>query len=137
MVVGLNHSRYPNGTAPEDCVVANNAFVRSDRTVRLVQDDEPVDWTMGGECDRWGFGHARSGWDKNWTGRCSDYLPNGVVAPGESSGLIGNAEGRYPEITTDVLGHSRGEQKTIGCVEFPTGMEDGGPLTAADVGPGW
>ena len=43
------------------------------------------------------------------TGRVDvDYLPNGVVAPVESSGLIGNAEGHYPEITTDVLGHSRG-----------------------------
>ena len=66
-----------------------------------------------------------------------EYLPNGVVAPAESSGLIGNAEGDYPDITTDVLGHSRDEPKTIGCVEFPTEMEDGGPLTAADVGPEW
>ncbi|MDE2955183.1 MAG: polysaccharide lyase 6 family protein [Gemmatimonadota bacterium] len=136
MDVGLNHSRYPNGTAPKDCVVANNAFVRSDRTVRLVQDDEPVDWTWEGNVTDGDLGMpARDGIK---TGQVDvDYLPNGVVAPAESSGLIGNAEGSYPDITTDVLGHSRGEQKTIGCVEFPTETEDGGPLTEADVGPGW
>ena len=136
MVVGLNHSRYPNGTAPQDCVIANNAFVRSDRTVRLVQDDEPVNWRWEGNVTDGDLGMlARDGIK---TGKVDvDYLPNGVVAPAESSGLIGNAEGDYPEIATDALGHSRGERKTIGCVEFPTGMEDGGPLTAADVGPGW
>lgn len=146
MVVGLNHSRYPNGTAPKDCVIANNAFVlgRPDgqetdsdlRTVRLVQDDEPVDWAWEGNVTDGDLGMpARDGIK---TGQVDvDYLPNGVVAPGESSGLIGNAEGDYSDIMTDVLGHSRGERKTIGCVEFPTGIEDGGPLTAADVGPGW
>ena len=145
MVVGLNHSRYPNGTAPKDCVIANNAFVlgRRDgqeapdlRTVRLVQDDEPVDWTWEGNVTDGDLGMPTREGIK--IGKVDvDYLPNGVVAPAESSDLIGNAEGSYPEITTDVLGHSRGEQKTIGCVEFPTGTEDGGPLTAADVGPGW
>ena len=63
-----------------------------------------------------------------------DYLPNGVVAPAESSGLIGNAEGHYPDITTDILGNSRGERKTIGCVEFPVQEKGGGPLTVSDVG---
>ena len=145
MDVGLNHSRYPNGTAPKDCVIANNAFVlgRPDgqetsdlRTVRLVQDDEPVNWTWEGNVTDGDLGMPTR--DGIKTGRVDvDYLPNGVVAPGESSGLIGNAEGDYPDITTDVLGHSRGERKTIGCVEFPTEMEDGGPLTAVDVGPRW
>ncbi len=136
MVVGLNHSRYPNGTAPKDCVVANNAFVRSDRTVRLVQDDEPVNWRWEGNVTDGDLGMPDR--DGIKIERVDvDYLPNGVVAPAESSGLIGNAEGHYPEIATDVLGHSRGERKTIGCVEFPTGMEDGGPLTSADLGPGW
>ena len=145
MVVGLNHRLYPNGTAPKDCVIANNAFVlgRPDaqetsdlKTVRLVQDDEPVDWTWEGNVTDGDLGMpARDGIK---TGKVDvDYLPNGVVAPAESSGLIGNAEGNYPDITTDALGHSRGEWKTIGCVEFPTEMEDGGPLTAADVGPEW
>ena len=145
LIVGLNHRLYPNGTAPRDCVIANNAFVLGRRdaqetsglsTVRLVQDDEPVDWTWEGNVTDGDLGMpARDGIK---IGRVDvDYLPNGVVAPAESSGLIGSAEGNYPDITIDVLGHSRGERKTIGCVEFPTRMEDGGPLTAADVGPAW
>ena len=145
LIVGLNHRLYPNGTAPKDCVIANNAFVLERRdvqetsdlkTVRLVQDDEPVDWTWEGNVTDGDLGMPDR--DGIKIGRVDvDYLPNGVVAPAESSGLIGNAEGHYPDITTDVLGHSRGERKTIGCVEFPTEIEDGGPLTAADVGPAW
>ncbi len=133
MLVGQNPSRYPNGTAPKDCVIANNAFVRSDRTVRLVLDDEPVDWTWEGNVTDGDLGMpARDGIKVERID--VDYLPNGVVAPAESSGLIGNAEGHYPDITTDILGNSRGERKTIGCVEFPVQEKDGGPLTAEDVG---
>ena len=133
MLVGRNPSRYPNGTAPVDCVIANNAFVRSERTVRLVQDDEPVDWRWEGNVTDGNLGMpARDGIKVERIH--VDYLPNGVVAPGESSGLIGNAEGHYPDITTDILGNSRGEHKTIGCVEFPVQEKGGGPLTVADVG---
>ena len=133
MLVGQNPSRYPNGTAPRDCVIANNAFVRSDRTVRLVHDDEPVDWRWEGNVTDGDLGMpARDGIKVERID--VDYLLNGVVAPAESSGLIGNAEGHYPDITTDILGNSRGERKTIGCVAFPVQEKDGGPLTAEDVG---
>ena len=133
MLVGQNPSRYPNGTAPVDCVIANNAFVRSDRTVRLVLDDEPVDWRWEGNVTDGNLGMPDR--DGIKVERVDvEYLPNGVVAPGESSGLIGNAKGHYPDITTDILGNSRGERKTIGCVEFPVQEKGGGPLTVADVG---
>ena len=133
MDVGRNHRLYPNGIVPKDCVIANNAFVRSDGTVRLVQDDEPVDWMWEGNVTDGDLGMpARDGIKVERVD--VDYLPNGVVAPAESSGLIGNAEGHYPDITTDILGNSRGERKTIGCVEFPVQEKGGGPLTVADVG---
>ena len=133
MVVGQNHFLYPNGTAPKDCVIANNAFVLPDRTVELKHDDEPVDWRWEGNVTDGDLGMpARDG--IRIAKVDVDYLLNGVVAPGESSGLIGNAKGHYPDITTDILGNSRGERKTIGCVEFPVQEKDGGPLTVADVG---
>ena len=133
MDVGLNHILYPNGTVPKDCVIANNAFVRSDRTVRLVHGDEPVNWRWEGNVTDGDLGMpARDG--IRIAKVDVDYLPNGVVAPAESSGLIGNAVGHYPDITTDILGNSRGERKTIGCVEFPVQEKGGGPLTVADVG---
>ena len=144
LVVGVNHSKHPNGTPPKDCVIANNAFIlgtpdaletNSDlKTVNLVQEDEPVNWTWEGNITDGDLGMPDR--DGIKSGKLDmDYLANGVVAPTESSGLIGNAVGNYPDITTDVLGHSRGERKTIGCVEFPAQLEDGGPLKAADVGP--
>ena len=133
--VGLNDPRYPNGTAPKDCVIANNAFVsvQAEGTVRLLQGDEPVDWTWEGNVTDGDLGlHARDGIQIEQIDM--DYLPNGVVAPAESSILIGNAKGHYPDITTDILGNSRGEFKTVGCVEYPVREKYGGPLTVADVG---
>ncbi|MBT5828932.1 MAG: hypothetical protein HOH77_01960, partial [Candidatus Latescibacteria bacterium] len=142
LVVGQNHSKHPNGTAPQDCVIANNAFMlrASDvpgdvlKTVKLVQDDEPVNWTWEGNITDGDLGmSARDGIQ---IGELNlDLLKNGVVTPTTSSGLIGKAKGKYPDITNDVLGHSRGSKKTIGCVEFPSGIEDGGPLVESDVGP--
>ncbi len=143
LVVGLNHSRYPNGTPPKNCVIANNVFTlaRSDvqagfKTVRLVQDDEPVDWTWEGNVTDGDLGMPARGGIQTETLDLG-YLSNGVVAPTPLSVLIGNAAGSYPDITTDILGHARGEHKTAGCVEFPARVEDGGPLTVTDVGPGW
>ena len=143
LVVGLNHSAYPNGAPPKNCAIANNVFTWPEprgadaefRTVRLVNGDEPVDWLWEGNVTDGALGMpAREGIR---AGRVAvRYLPNGVVAPAESSDLIGAAKGRYPNIATDILGHSRGGRKTVGCVEFPAQREDGGPLTAAEVGPG-
>ncbi|MXZ11739.1 MAG: hypothetical protein F4Y79_20160 [Gemmatimonadetes bacterium] len=133
LVVGKNHSRYPNGTVPKDCVIANNAFVLSERTVWLVHSDEPVNWRWEGNVTDGDLGMpARDGIKVERVDVA--YLPNGVVVPAESSSLIGNAEGHYPDITTDILGNSRGERKTVGCVEFPVQEKGGGPLTVADVG---
>lgn len=140
LVVGLNHSAYPNGAPPKNCAIANNIFTRRGardagfRTVRLVNGDEPVDWLWEGNVTDGALGMPER--DGIRTERiAARHLPNGVVAPAESSGLIGVAEGRYPDVATDILGHSRGDRKTVGCVEFPARREDGGPLTAADVGP--
>ena len=140
LVVGLNHSAYPNGAPPKNCAIANNIFTRRGardagfRTVRLVNEDEPVDWLWEGNVTDGALGMPER--DGIRTERVAvRHLPNGVVAPAESSGLIGVAEGGYPDVATDILGHSRGDRKTVGCVEFPARREDGGPLTAADVGP--
>ena len=142
LVVGVNHSKHPNGTPPKDCVIANNAFVLAkpnDRsqdltTVRLVQDDEPINWTWQGNITDGDLGMPdREGITTNSFEL--DMLANGVVTPKKSSILIGKAEGKYPNITTDALGHSRGDKKTIGAIEFPAQLEDGGALIAKDVGP--
>ena len=137
--VGKNHSKHPNGTAPKDCVIANNAFVMSNdperrRTVRLVQDDEPVNWTWEGNVTDGDLGMPdRDG--IRVTNIEVTHLPNGVVSPTESSVLMGSAKGDYSDITTDALGHSRANYQTIGAVAMPSQVADGGPLTDKDVGP--
>lgn len=142
LVVGQNHSKHPNGTTPKDCVIANNAFIlgRADemkqdlKTVRLVQDDEPVDWVWEGNVTDGDLGMPeRAG---IVIGEIEvTHLTNGVVAPIASSGLLGKAKGKYPDIVHDALGHGRGKRKSIGAVESPSSLEDGGPLMEKDVGP--
>jgi len=142
ITVGVNHSKHPNGTPPKDCVIANNAFILAKpgeqkddlTTIRLVQDDEPINWTWEGNITDGDLGMPdRDGIE---TGRVDlAHLKNGIATPTDGSNLIGQAAGNYPDIITDGLGHSRGENKTIGAIEFPTQDKDGDPLTAADIEP--
>jgi poly(beta-D-mannuronate) lyase len=142
LVIGLNHSKHPKGSAPKDCVIANNAFILTRphtpaanlTTVRLVQGDEPINWTWEGNLTNGELGMP----DRNGikTGAIEvNYLANGVVAPTASSVLIGGAVGKYPEIGLDALGHSRGKRKSVGSIETPIHPEDAGPITASEVGP--
>ena len=72
--IGINHSKYPNGSAPKDCVIANNVFVLQSpdvdgpsgnlAPVDLVQDDEPVDWVWEGNVIDGPLGDAGAGWHK-------------------------------------------------------------------------
>jgi poly(beta-D-mannuronate) lyase len=143
LVIGQNHSKHPNGTAPKDCVIANNAFILARpsalggdlKTVKLVKDDEPVGWTWEGNITDGDLGMPdREGIKIEQLDMT--HLSNGVVVPTKSNRLIRKAQGDYPDITTDVLGRSRGKRKTVGCVDRPSLLEDGGgPLVATDVGP--
>jgi poly(beta-D-mannuronate) lyase len=142
--VGINHSKHPNGTAPKDCVIANNVFVLRDpevegtrsevQTVELVQGDEPEGWSWEGnltdgllgmpERDGIGGGEPELVW-----------LENGVVLPEANGSLAGTAKGSYDLVDVDAAGRPRGNAKAIGCLE-PGGFdEDAGPLRAEDVGP--
>lgn len=141
LLVGQNHSKHPNGTAPKACVVANNAFIMGIpdtpeklKTVRLVQDDEPVGWTWEGNVTDGELGMPdRDGIKIEKIDVV--HLPNGVVTPTKSGVLKGKAKGEYPDVTHDILGHAQGKRKTIGAVAFLASVEDGGPLTEKDVGP--
>jgi poly(beta-D-mannuronate) lyase len=49
LVIGLNHSKHPNGTAPKDCRIVGNIFYESlngsqEPFIEFVQGDEPVRW---------------------------------------------------------------------------------------------
>lgn len=141
MAIGLNHSKHPNGTPPKDCTIANNVFFyrQSDaenqvQTVRLVQNDEPENWTWEGNVTNGDLGMpSRDGIERkplNLT-----VLPMGIALPASSSTLLNAAAGHYPDITTDALGQVRGSRKTIGCIELPTQPVSGGPLLLENVGP--
>lgn len=142
LVVGLNHSRHPNGTPPKDCTIANNVFLLQNpnhknedgplQTVRLVQDDEPENWIWQGNITSGELGMPpREGIQTAAVDL--KLLPSGIVLP--STALLKSAKGDFPNITTDALGQPRGSQKTIGCIEETTEPASGGPLQPEDVGP--
>lgn len=124
--VGMNHSKHPNGTAPKDCVIANNLFIlndpdqpRSDRemkTVELVQGDEPENWTWEGNVTEMPIGMPqRPGLDAGQAEMV--WLADGWVAPAVGSDLATGAKGSYDRVETDALGKVRGERTAVGCLE--------------------
>lgn len=139
MAVGLNHSKHPNGTPPKDCIIANNVFFYRNpeagtgvQTVRLVQDDEPEDWTWEGNVTNGDLGMPpRAGIER--VALSLDVLDSGVALP--AAALVNAAAGDYPDIVVDAFGQTRGERKTIGCIESPRPPASGGPLIAEQVGP--
>ncbi len=50
--IGINHSKYPDGTAPRDCTIANNIFYQEkdakNGLITFVKDQEPEKWTWQG-----------------------------------------------------------------------------------------
>ena len=140
MRVGMNHSKHPNGTAPKDCVIANNLFIMADPeddqereavTVDLVQGDEPVDWRWEGNVTDGALGmSARDGIEGGEPEVV--WQENGMVTPAVNSSLATGAKGSY-DVGTDAVGRARGERTAVGCLE--AGAADDGPITVEKVGP--
>lgn len=64
---------------------------------------------------------------------------DGLLRPEETSPLRGQAEGRFPQVTTDIDGDRRAEKSDVGCdhVTRAASARTNRPLTAGDVGPDW
>lgn len=138
--VGINHSKHLNGTAPKDCIIANNLFLMGDsdrpfvadetRTVELVQGDELENWVWEGNVTDGPLGmSARVGITHDDVGMMGQV--NGLTVPAKPRLL----EGSYTEISRDAVGRRREWQKMVGCLESIQPSEGAGPLRIEGVGP--
>ena len=62
---------------------------------------------------------------------------SGLMRPASDSPAHGSAEGKFPNVKTDIDGQSRGEKADAGCDQISATPGTNRPLTKADVGPAW
>lgn len=144
LLVGINHSKHPNGTVPKDCVIANNIFVvkkaadaepeDAPAAVRFVQGDKPEGWTWRGNIFTGSLGvPAREG-----IGQQSPALTfrkdNVALPTAKTPTAKGTASGTKP-VKSDIFGTVRGNNRTLGAIQFSDKNGGMGPLTKTDVGP--
>lgn len=120
---------------PAEITIANNVFALGPEG-KLTQGTEGEAWTW--------VGNIVHGTTATRTGvRVLDpklaRATDGLMRPGESSPLRRQAEGRFPQVTTDIDGERRAEKSDVGCDEAApnAATKSNRPLTAADVGPDW
>lgn len=120
-VIGLNHSKHPNGTVPKDCEVVGNLFSvhleNSNEVIELVQNDHPENWQWRGN-----VAHG-TGLQREWSGlKISD--PH----------LVRNEQGLFvstiktpkwkrldpvnARIAKDILGSIRKKKSAVGAIDF-------------------
>ena len=62
---------------------------------------------------------------------------DGLMRPAADSAARGAAEGKFPNVKTDLDGQPRGEKADTGCDQISDAPVKNRPLTKADVGPTW
>jgi hypothetical protein len=142
--VGINHSKHPNGTVPKDCVIANNIFVvkkaadsepeDAPAAVRFVRGDKPEGWTWRGNIFTGSLGvPAREGIGQQCP--ALTFRKDNVALPtAKTPTAKGTASGPGP-VESDLFGIVRGNNRTLGAIQFSDKNGGMGPLTKTGVGP--
>ena len=137
--VGHNHSKHPNGTAPSQCVIANNLFVGDTKDeasplVEYVQGDKPEGWTWANNVYSGTLGIPPTKGLRKGTPALN--ITNGNVAmPTRRTPSAKEAVRGVKAAEKDMCGVSRGRNATLGAIQFSDKMAAAKPLTAKQVGP--
>lgn len=136
--IGINHSKYPPGTPPLRCVIANNILYSDkrdgDELVSLVDKKEPEAWTWRDNI----FGGVlgvppREG----LIGKNPQFVSNdnGLMLPTEKTPACSRPGIDREELNQDFFVNPRPLQGTVGAVQYIPGNMTGMPITEKDVGP--
>jgi poly(beta-D-mannuronate) lyase len=138
-VLGLNHSRHPNGTVPKDCRIAGNLFFygnedKPDNFIEWVQGDKPEDWTWE---DNVAFGAPI---DRDIPGiRYADphlrFRQNNLALPTSQTPMAEYRMDVKEEIKVDLLGAKWKKRRTVGAIQYPGDSANRKFLSEKDVGP--
>ena len=137
-VIGINHSKHPNGTAPKNCVIEGNIFYaeisdEDKRFIEFVQDDVPENWIWNGNVafgrkvpEHRGIQHENPFLTKNM-----------IFEPTEKTPVV-QIKSVPPENTdTDLFGQKWAKKRTAGAVQFPYTVSKNQPLTEVNTGAGY
>jgi len=136
LVVGLTHSRHPNGTTPKDCMIAGNIFYNTKQNpiFEFIQDDQPENWIWA---DNVAFGETV----KNLTDGIQSVNPQlqiqneQLAHPTKDTPSVNREKYKIGLLASDLLGQKRGDQKTLGAIQYSVKDRNLGYLTLEMVGP--
>lgn len=134
--IGLNHSKYPDGTAPRACTIANNIFHQEmdskNRLITFVRNHEPEEWTWQGNIYQGVLGIApRGGLQQSpaFSEKKGELLlPTTQTLTALRVGLDSN------ELAVDLAVKARPENGTVGAFQYDMKQNRAKHLGAEDVG---
>ena len=135
--IGINHSSYPDGTAPLACNISNNILYQekdvANQLITFVKDQEPEGWIWQGNIYQGVLGIApRDGLEKS-----SAFLKSGaaqLLLPTSQTPTVGRAGSKRDELTIDLAGQARPENSNAGAFQYRVKPNGATPLRAEDVG---
>jgi poly(beta-D-mannuronate) lyase len=134
--IGINHSKYPDGTAPKDCIIANNIFYQEKGAkkglITFVKNQEPEKWTWQGNLYQGILGITpRTGLQQSSAFSSRNgalLLPTAQTPKALRTGVDTN------ELAVDLAGNTRPANGTIGAFQYDMKQIKAKPLGAEDVG---
>jgi len=130
-VIGINHSKHPNGTTPKDCTVEGNIFFSEsggEYFIKLIQNDEPVNWTWKNNI---AFGKPVPAFEG--IQNINPHLKKSdLYLPTQKTPEVDNIS----DLKADQFGLLKGEKRTVGAIQFPVESTGNLPLTEDMVGAG-
>jgi poly(beta-D-mannuronate) lyase len=134
--IGINHSKYPDGTAPRDCTIANNIFYQEkdakNGLITFVKGQEPEKWIWQGNIYQGVLGiEPRKGLQQNF----AFSNKNGELLLPTAQTITALRTGMKPtELAVDLAGKARSENGTVGAFQYDMKPNRAKPLSAEDVG---
>jgi len=136
--IGLNHSKYPDGTVPRACTIANNIFYQEkdtkDGLITFEKNQEPEAWTWQNNIFHGALGISpREGLQESsafvMTGEVKLLLPTAQTLTAGRAGIKPDA------LAVDLVGTARPEKGTVGAFQHDMKQNSAKYLGAEDVGP--
>lgn len=135
-VIGINHSKHPNGTVPKDCRIVGNIFYwdkkpTGDSFITFVQNDQPENWEWQGNM---AFGKPIPAIEGLTLANPALIKEKTFYLPTSATPKIGFPSDVPDKTNRDLFGNFRKENSTIGAVQYPVQQNLNPPLTEKEVG---
>ena len=138
-VIGINHSKHPNGTAPKDCKIAGNLFYFDKEQVpanfiEYVQNDQPENWVWK---DNIAFGAPvlQEVPGIRTENPALEFQKNKLAFPSAKTPKAECADIKNEKIKSDLFQTKWKKKRSVGAIQFPADRKSSGFLKEDNVGP--